>query len=159
MKINKHFNFIKKDKKIIGIVFLVIGLIVFTISLVTLGTFFSKYVTYKETEGKVVDYKYNYKDNGVQLGTDVIEYVAGDKTYKKPSNHYARYPEPIGTVVKIKYNSKKPTDIIFLGETDKYLYLGIGVIFTGVGLGLLKDKKKNIDKISVSSFTEDNEII
>ena len=68
--------------------------------------FFSKYVTYKETEGKVVDYKYNYKDNGVQLGTDVIEYVVGDKTYKRPSNHYVRYPEPIGTVVKIKYNPK-----------------------------------------------------
>lgn len=85
MKTNRHFNSIKKHKKTIGTIFLVIGLIILTFSLVTLVSFLVSIWTYKEMEGKVVDYKYNYKDNGVQLGTDVIEYVVGDKTYKKSS--------------------------------------------------------------------------
>ena len=64
------------------------------------------------------------------------------------------------SVFKIKYNPKKPTDIIFLGETDKYLYLGIGVIFTGLGVILLKkNKKEKVNKIETPSFTTDEEII
>ena len=48
-------DILKKHKKTIGTIFLVIGLIILTFSLVTLVSFFSKYMTYKETEGKVVD--------------------------------------------------------------------------------------------------------
>ena len=114
MKTNRHFNSIKKHKKTIGTIFLVIGLIILTFSLVTLVSFFSKYMTYKETEGKVVDYKYNYKDNGVQLGTDVIEYVVGDKTYKKQLTIMLNFQNQLVLYLKLNTILKNQQILFFL---------------------------------------------
>lgn len=118
----------KKNKmvtvKIVVLLLFLVGLAVTTASLVLIGTHAIKSLNYTPMNAIVVEH--NEKENG--LKAIVIEYNIENKYYRLKSKHFSKKPENIDSIVKIKYNPKKPTEVIWIDNNHNGKYLAAGLI-------------------------------
>lgn len=118
----------KKNKMvtihIIALLFLLVGLAVTTASTVLLISYNKKSKSFEPITATVVGYK--EKTNG--LKAIIIEYNIDDKFYKLTSKHYDKKPEPLDRKIKIKYNPKNHSEIIWVDNNRNHKYLIAGLI-------------------------------
>ena len=118
----------KKNKmvtiKIIVLLLFLVGLAVTTASLVLIGTHAIKALKDTTTDAIVVEH--NEKENG--LKAIVIEYNIDNKYYRLKSKHFSKKPEAIESIIKIKYNPKKPAEVIWIDNNHNGKYLAAGLI-------------------------------
>ena len=104
---------------------------------------------YKETEGKVVDYKRSYKSDDYGVRTyysSIIEYIVDDKKYRFVNSlSTSSFREKIDKKKKIMYNPKNPNEVVIKnnlhGITIAYISLMFLIsmfhpIFIPIGIAL-----------------------
>lgn len=144
---------------IIGIVIIIVGIALTVYAGINIFVYYGKSRNYIAADSKVIDYDYNYTDNGEQLGTSVITYTVDGKTYKKKSEHYSSTPDPIGTLVKIKYNPDDPSDIIWLNDKNNFILPIIGILAVIGGVLTIKDMPESNESQEEKSFVSSGEEI
>lgn len=123
-----------KKKIIVMIIFILVGLGLSIFSFMNIKKYNEKDKTYIETTAKVVDYEYDRDEEGRELAAIISEYKVERNTYRIKSSSFSSNPKAIGSIVKIKYNPNNPSEAIYSGDKSYYFVLGVGVLFTLVGL-------------------------
>lgn len=93
----------------------------------------------KIVTGEIVDYKTTVLSDGQTAYAPVYSFTIEEKTYKVTRKQYSRKQiAPVGTIVELKVNEKKPEDIYFeASKASKMLVYIFGMSFFITGVGML----------------------
>ena len=111
-------------------IFFLIGIVILSYATDGFETFNLKTITYKPTTATVV----GYEENKAGLKTEVLEFVIDGQTYQSTGNYYTSQPKKQNTTVDVRYNPKKPEEILVIEREPDYLALGVGLLFSVVGI-------------------------
>lgn len=111
-------------------IFFLIGIVILSYATDGFETFNLKTITYKPTTATVV----GYEENKAGLKTEVLEFVIDGQTYQSTENYYTSQPKKQNTTVDVRYNPKKPEEILVIEREPDYLALGVGLLFSVVGI-------------------------
>ena len=133
------------------ILILVVGIVLSCVGAVQSLNTKSKAEYYVSTSGVVVDYKSSQKSNN---SAPVYEYKVNGKKYTYTENVYTASKQEIGKIVTIKYNPNNPQEAFAdVSANSSFLFLGIGVFFTVIGLVLLLQTYEIFEKTITDLIT------
>ena len=118
------------QQMLLCVLFFLIGLGLLAYATDGFETLNLKTLNYKSATATVV----GYEENKAGLKTEIFEYTVDSQTVKTLGKYYTSQPKKKNTRVKIRYNPKNLEEITIIERETDYFLLGIGLLFSGVGI-------------------------
>jgi len=136
--------------------FLLFGIFMMIFSINMIVDTKQKSEIYVETQGIVVDHRYNYDSDGDDTTSIVVEYTVDGKKYRKTSSLGTSNPKPIGTSVPIEYDPNNPSEALLEEDASNLLLICLSLLFTSVGAIMTFKAIKNGIRYGFSYSSKNN---